>query len=312
MHKGLSLTTLFAICASCMGQVREEPQTHFYVSPSSQAAKNLALSCRNGASLARIAAVPQGIWFGDWNLDPGVDAARVAKLARAQEAVPIVVAYNIVHRDCGGASKGGAPNAEAYKTWIRALALGIGNANALVVLEPDALSQLHVQGCLTVTQGDERVSLIRYAISMFAQHAQNAKVYLDAGHVNAIEVSVIAGDLKKAGVAKASGFALNVSNYEKTEDNTNYGQQISSLIDGKHFVIDTSRNGRGPSSDHQFCNPPDRALGTRTQSFSAGLVDAYLWVQNPGTSDGPCNGGPPAGIFSLENACTLSHNASLN
>jgi endoglucanase len=26
-------------------------------------------------------------------------------------------------------------------------------------------------------------------------------------------------------------------------------------IGGKHFVIDTGRNGNGPTSDHQWCNP---------------------------------------------------------
>ena len=65
-----------------------------------------------------------------------------------------------------------------------------------------------------------------------------------------------------------------------------------------HFVIDTSRNGRGPwaaPADHpagdpqEWCNPPGRGLGARP-SWSTGnaLNDAFLWVKVPGESDGQC------------------------
>lgn len=66
-----------------------------------------------------------------------------------------------------------------------------------------------------------------------------------------------------------------------------------------HFVVDTSRNGRGPWTpptdypDAQvWCNPPGRGLGRRpTAATGHPLADAFLWVKVPGQSDGQCNRG---------------------
>jgi endoglucanase len=38
---------------------------------------------------------------------------------------------------------------------------------------------------------------------------------------------------------------------------------MSYLVGGKHFIIDTSRNGLGPAPDGSWCNPPGRALGPK-------------------------------------------------
>jgi endoglucanase len=66
-----------------------------------------------------------------------------------------------------------------------------------------------------------------------------------------------------------------------------------------HFVVDTSRNGRGPwttdtpyPDKQDWCNPPGRGLGLRpTADTGNALVDAYQWVKTPGESDGQCNRG---------------------
>ncbi len=71
-----------------------------------------------------------------------------------------------------------------------------------------------------------------------------------------------------------------------------------------HFVVDTSRNGRGPwapaagtyANDAQvWCNPPGRGLGERPKAHPAeeayAQLDAYLWIKTPGQSDGQCNRG---------------------
>jgi cellulase/cellobiase CelA1 len=72
-----------------------------------------------------------------------------------------------------------------------------------------------------------------------------------------------------------------------------------------HFVIDTSRNGRGswaprPGTTYKdaqtWCNPPDRGLGVRpTPRTGNPLVDAYLWIKVPGESDGQCDRGMGGG-----------------
>ena len=307
--EGMSLTSVVASSSYPLAGAK------FFVSPYSASGQNVAASCSaiypgSTGLIAKLAAQAQGVWFGSWNVNVQADAAVVAKAAMAQSASPIIVAYNIPHRDCSGFSSGGSQGAAAYQSWIRGLALGLGSVKAVVVLEPDALSQLQVPGCLDQTSQNERLSLLNYAVSMFKQYAPNSSVYLDAGHTGAIDPNVMAQNLQYAGVAAANGFALNTSNYETTSANESYGQQISALIGGKHFVIDTSRNGLGPTSDHQWCNPADRGAGLPAQGFGFGLVDAHVWAQNPGSSDGSCNGAPPAGTFSVPLACTLAHNAT--
>ncbi len=67
----------------------------------------------------------------------------------------------------------------------------------------------------------------------------------------------------------------------------------------KHFVIDTSRNGRGPwvpDTQHPvpetWCNPLERGLGARPSTLTGDpLADAFLWVKVPGESDGECHRG---------------------
>ncbi len=286
----------------------------FYVNPYSEAGQNSSVSCSGyypGSTglIAKIANQPQGVWFGNWNSNIQSDAAGVVNAASSQKTVPIMIAYDIPYRDCSGYSSGGASSAAAYQTWIQGMAAGIGGAKAVVILEPDALTQVYQAGCLTTSQQTERLSLLSYAVNTFHQTAPQALVYIDSGDAGAFPPSDIAQRLQAAGVANAAGFSLNVSNYMATDVTTNYGDQISSLLGNKHFVIDTSRNGLGGTPDNQWCNPPNRGLGAPSQGFSSGPVDAYLWVQNPGTSDGTCNGGPPAGSFSPQLACTLAHNA---
>jgi endoglucanase len=184
----------------------------------------------------------------------------------------------------------------AYLQWVQAVAAGIGSATAVVVVEPDALAQL----C-----GDaaERMRLLSAAVSSLEQNA-GTYTYLDAGHANWVAAATMAERLRASGAAEADGFALNVSNFGTTTSNVAYGQQVSSLLGGAHFVVDTGRNGNGPGDD--WCNPPGRAVGERpTGTTGHARVDAYLWVKTPGESDGTCNGGPAAGVFWPDYAIAL-------
>ena len=94
-----------------------------------------------------------------------------------------------------------------------------------------------------------------------------------------------------------------------------YGSALSRLLGGAHFVIDTGRNGNGPAGNDveglDWCNPPGRALGRDpTTDTGQRLVDAYLWVKEPGESDGTCRGAPPAGQWWPQYALELVRNAS--
>src|SRR5690606_3998627 len=124
--------------------------------------------------------------------------------------------------------------------------------------------------------------------------------------VNAEEM---AGRLRMVSVDRARGFALNVSNFISTEDNVRYGNYLSSLLGGKKYVIDTSRNGNGPDQNLVWCNPNGRALGQMPQIVSGrSALDAFLWIKYPGESDGTCNGVPTPGVLWLEYALSLAKN----
>ncbi len=114
--------------------------------------------------------------------------------------------------------------------------------------------------------------------------------------------------LRAAGVDRARGFALNVSNFDETADERAYGDAVSVAVGGTaHFVIDTSRNGLGPAPGNAWCNPPGRALGTGpTADTGDPRADAFLWIKIPGESDGTCNGGPTAGQWWLDYAIGLA------
>ncbi len=143
---------------------------------------------------------------------------------------------------------------------------------------------------------------------------RSAHVYLDAGNVGYIRnLPALAAALRAAGIMRAAGFALNVSNFYSTEDSTAYGLNLSKQLGGAHFVIDTSRNGNGPyvgeAGNRQpvWCNPPGRHVGpTPTTTTGTNYVDCYLWVKIPGTSDGTCRGGPPAGAWWPDYALRLA------
>lgn len=261
----------------------------------------------NAALMAKIASQPKAIWIGNWTSNVQSYIQNVVGQAKAANTVPVFVAYNIPQRDCGGYSSGGTNSANAYQSWIDAFASGIGNERAVIILEPDALSQI---SCLSQTDQQTRLSLLSYAVTKFKSLGQTA-VYIDAGHAGWIAPTTMANTLKSAGISQADGFSLNVSNFATNSDSISYGQQISAMVGGKHFVIDTSRNGAGPAANNEWCNPAGRALGSKptTQTGNA-LVDAFLWIKYPGESDGTCNGGPAAGVWYPSYALGLAQRAN--
>ena len=181
-------------------------------------------------------------WIGEWT--PYVERwiEKRITLLNKNGALPYFVAYNIPKRDCGQYSAGGASKAQVYKDWITSFARGIGTRKAVVILEPDGLPLL--KKCLSDADQKERIDLIRFAVHSFASLPQTW-VYMDAGHSGWIPAPEMAERLKAAGIAEADGFSLNVSNYQATDVLMAYGKQLSALVGGKHFVIDTSRNGNG-------------------------------------------------------------------
>jgi endoglucanase len=227
-----------------------------------------------------------------------VSAAREGRTA-------LFVAYDIPHRDCGQHSAGGAADADAYRQWIDRFADALGDGRALVILEPDAVAHI-VDGCTPGEYHDERERLLSEAIVRLKRQPRTT-VYLDAGNPSWIpDPEKLVGPLERAGVAHADGFSLNVANFQTDTVSKEYGVRLSGRLGGKHFVVDTSRNGNGPL-EGVWCNPPGRALGTPpTTATGEPALDAYLWIKRPGESDGECGGGPAAGRWWPEYALELT------
>lgn len=310
-----------ALCALCAGAgVWVNPASagapgnpfagaKLYIDPASRAARQVQAwrSSRpaDAQAMEKVARQPQAYWY-DYSNGVYYDVAdRVRQITRAG-ALPVLVAYLIPHRDCGSYSAGGARSAAAYRAWADHIAAGLHGDRAAVVLEPDALAEMN---CLNRAQRRAREALLRYATGTLTAHG--ASVYIDAGNAGWQTAATMAGRLRAAGIAQARGFALNVANFDTTASESAYGHRISALLGGKPFVIDTSRNGRGPAPGDAWCNPPGRGLGTApTANTGDPLIDAFLWIKAPGESDGTCAGGPPAGDWWPAYALGLARRAS--
>lgn len=282
-----------------------------FVDPASKATRQAdawrASRPEDARQMEKIAAQSHAQWFGNWNPDVRADVGRAVAVANASGSVPVLVAYNVPQRDCGGYSAGGSNSPDGYRAWIDAFANGVGGGRAIVILEPDALAGMD---CLSAADQNTRLSLVAYAVRSLRAKG-GITVYIDAGHSRWQPASTMATRLEGAGIASADGFSLNVSNFHPTADQMAYGDALSALVKGKHYVIDTSRNGRGAAGDSQWCNPDGRALGERPGTATGNpLVDAFFWVKVPGESDGSCNGAPSAGEWMPEYALGLAQRAS--
>jgi endoglucanase len=103
-----------------------------------------------------------------------------------------------------------------------------------------------------------------------------------------------------------------------------YADNLGTAVPTTGFVVDTSRNGRGPNDmsayaaapynqpegvvstlrNGSWCNPPGRGVGVRpTTKTGVPLIDAYVWAKIPGESDGSCDiqGGARAWDYSIYN-----------
>jgi endoglucanase len=159
--------------------------------------------------------------------------------------------YNAPFRDCAQYSAGGATDTAAYKAWIDGFAAGIGGDPAVVILEPDSLGIIPYNTTIygaadwckpTVTDAsgnpvaapgaspDERYAQLNYAVDAIEAKASRAMVYLDGTHSSWLGVGEAAYRLVKAGVQRAQGFFLNVSNYQPDDQLAQFGTWVSDCV----------------------------------------------------------------------------------
>ena len=249
---------------------------------------------------------PQSFWYLDNPKKPKqhMEGSIRRLLNRAYPQLPILVIYNIPNRDVGQWSKGGAKSREEYIEFIHRFAKGVGNDSPIIIYEPDALPHSTL---LSKEDQEWRLSLMKESLEILTEEC-NGIVYIDVGHSAWLKPYMVNKLLNKVSNKKVRGFAINSCNYRSTKECLTWGNRISKLRPDDYFVIDTSRNGKGPKGN-EWCNPKGRGLGIPpTNNTNHKKCDAYLWIKVPGESDGKCNKGPRAGKFWPEQAEELVKN----
>src|SRR3984885_13880713 len=218
----------------------------FFVDPESEAAH----AALQNPALDVIANEPGTARFGSFSFGhngvPNIATAVSRYLARAlveaPGTVPLLSTYRIVHGLCGHASDSRADIA-SYKDFIDGFANGIGSYRAVLFLEMDSLITMP---SLSRHGQAVREQELQYAIDTLTANCPHLVIYLDAGAADALSPKQAAKYLRRSGVGKIQGFFLNATHFDWTSNEIRYGQKISRLTGGKHFVINTGENGQGP------------------------------------------------------------------
>jgi endoglucanase len=273
----------------------------FYNDPESPSMQQWRALTRAGESAKanlvwKIAREPKALWLGRFTRPNfAVKVRRLIDPAKANGEVPIFTVLRAQATGCSPTYQGGGP-AEDRRTmdWYDDLARVIGDDRVVIAFEPDSLGTID---CLAPSRRDDRLRVLGHGVDVLSK-LPNATIYIEAGASDWEAAERTANQLRAVGIAKVRGFMLNVTHYDWTAANIKHGLEISRLTGGKHFIINTAENGRGPvhykkwidRSRHiwrritVWCNPGLRGLGPAptTETSHPAKVDAYLWINRPG------------------------------
>lgn len=263
--------------------------------------------------LGRVALRPRMRWFGSWYGDQWIGSTLRKYLSNVTQGNRYVMAQMAIFRldPWENAACSALPTAAqqvSYRHWIDSAAAAIGDARVALVLQPD----LPFEQCVP-HHSPIPMHLVAYAAREFSALAHTT-VYIDAGAGDWPTVGEAASLLREAGVSYARGFALNATHYDPTENEIRFGAKIvralaAAGIPNRHFVINTSSNGRGFTFQQYHGSNYDNATVCRTRSqrrcvtpgipptsdvasrrwglsvtarsLAAREVDAYLWIGRP-------------------------------
>jgi glycosyl hydrolase family 6/Big-like domain-containing protein len=229
------------------------------------------------------------------------------------EAVPVISTY-FLHPNLGGCATPRQIRAyePTFHRRVNELAEGTGNRPAVFLVEIDGLGS---SSCMA-RQGDLSLWLaqIKYE-AMKLISLPHTLVYVEGGYSDSNSPSYTAKALKAIGIKKLSGFWTNDTHINWTINEIRWGEKVSRLTGGAHFVINTAQNGNGPlinkhrttQGNEDLCNPPNRALGPEPRANTGyPNVDAFIWASTPGISSGTCSGGTASGTFWVARALQLA------
>jgi endoglucanase len=231
--------------------------------------------------------------------------------------VPIITTY-FLHPDIGRcpSAAGIASATPTFERQIGEVARGTGRHPVVFLLELDAIGSSH---CMVVNHDlPQYLALLRYEIDRLAA-LPHTVVYVEAGYSDGPRPDYAARALNEAGMGRIRGFFTNDTHENWTLREVRWAERVANLTHGAHFIVNTAQNGRGPLKNphpategtNDLCNPPGRGIGPRdTTQTGFARADAFLWTHVPGNSSGPCNGGPPSGVFWPTRAIGLASRAN--
>jgi endoglucanase len=247
----------------------------------------------------KIAREPKAVWLGRFTRPNfAVKVRRLLDAAKAQGAVPFFTVLRAQSTSCAPDYDGGGRAEDARtREWYDDLARVLGDERVVIAFEPDSLGTID---CHKPSRRDDRLRLLAHGVDALSR-LPNATVYLEAGASDWEAAERTAKQLRAIGIAKVRGFMLNATHYDWTAANVQHGLEISRRTGGKHFIINTAENGRGPVHYRRngrritvWCNPGLRGLGPPpTTDTSHPKVDAYMWINRPGYAQS-CQGRPIA------------------
>jgi glycosyl hydrolase family 6 len=248
----------------------------------------------------------QKIFCGNITADPG--------------SIPLITTFLLYQTGFGSkgyceTTKQILANRPNFQRQVNEMAAGIENRPAVAFLELDAIGAsrcMEQNGALGEWEANMRYE-IRKVSSL-----PHTVVYIEGGYSDGNDPQYTAMVLKAVQMPRLRGFFTNDTHINWPINEVRWGEQVSRLMGGMPFVINTADSGQGPKlnphpvtqGNEDLCNPPGRGIGIRTTT-NTGFpnLDAFLWMHPPGNSSGPCNGGTPSGTFWLHRALEESGNA---
>lgn len=301
----LAVAPFFTAADACP---KHEKDTRFYVPQPNQGAFDqiAALKASGHRADARLIKemieTPQAVWFnGGTPKSVRHEVKEIIHRAEAQDAVPVLVAYYLPYRDCSQYSAGGATSVDEYKAWIDGFAAGIDHHKAIVILEPDGLGIIpwykQFRGLASeaasyewcqptdadpATVANDRFAMLGYAVDALKAQPKTA-VYLDGTHSSWLGSGDAAHRLVQAGVARADGFFLNVSNYQATDHLQKYGTWIAKCIWLGTQSADWSRGHFDwCASQYYPASPGDFSTWAQSDAWYTENVESQTYAGYPG------------------------------
>ena len=208
---------------------------------------------------------------------PGVEVSgarghRVARFGSGASTYWIVDAHK-THPDCGHYSDSAARE-RTYDRSVTNFARGIGDYRAIVFLEVDSLITVN---CLSHHGVQVRLQELHDAFDALSLPTPASLSTPMPARPTRSTAHRAARLLRRAGVSEIQGFFLNATHFDWTRKEIRYGEKISRMTGGKHFVVNTAMNGRGPvipanrvdDGNENLCSPPGRGLGPLRRSTPA-------------------------------------------